>query len=86
MTIETKTTIELGDISTVEFECNACHSKTVWPLSVSKNPPAKCSCSEKEWMTIGGDKYRDLAALISLLQRLAASRGEPFTLRLGLKG
>lgn len=85
MTVETKTTIQLSDFATVEFECANCHSISSWPLNVAKFPPAKCHCSQELWMPIGGDIYRNITDLIELIKRFAGSKGkEPFILRFGL--
>jgi hypothetical protein len=86
MTVETKTTIQFSDIATIEFECNDCHSKMVWPLKIAKNPPMSCSCNrDKQWMPSGGDTQHNISRLIALLQDFSASKGEPYTIRLGLK-
>lgn len=85
MTVETKTTIELSDITTIEFECEKCHSISLWPLSRAKNPPTSCPCTAGEqWMPINGDKQRAIANLISLIQMFSKTEGEPYTMRFGL--
>ena len=85
MTVETKTTIELSDITTVEFECNKCHSITLWPLGVAKVPPPKCYCSDQQWLTVGGETYEGITSLISLMKRFREIKNEPFTMRFGIK-
>jgi hypothetical protein len=86
VTVETKTTIEPSDVSTVEFECIHCHSITSWPLAIAKNPPTSCPCEQKgQWMTVGGDTYRNIVSLIALLQQFSKTQNEPFILRFGVK-
>jgi hypothetical protein len=85
MTVETKTTIELSDVTTVEFECNKCHSITLWPLEAAKVPPPKCYCSDQPWFTIGGETYEGIASLISLMKRFKEIKKEPFIMRFGIK-
>ena len=86
MTVETKTTIQPSDLTTVEFECKECHSIVSWPLAVAKHPPSHCHCHpEKQWMTVGGDTYRALTTLVALLQQFNKSQNEPFIFRLGVQ-
>jgi len=84
MTIETKTTIQLNDICTVEFECKKCHSQTVWPIGIAKSPPIKCHCDEQQWMVHGGDQFMALSRLLQLIQRVSEAKNEPFIMRFGL--
>jgi hypothetical protein len=85
MTIETKTTIQPSDITTVEFECAECHSMISWPLAVAKNPPLKCHCSDQPWLVVGNDTHKAIVDLIALLQRFSKAEFKTFHLRLGLK-
>jgi hypothetical protein len=85
MTVETKTTVQLSDIASIEFECNNCHRIISTPLLAAKNPQTECECSSQQWMTVGGDTYRQLTQLIILVQQFSGSRNEPFTMRFGLK-
>lgn len=84
MTIETKTTVELSDIKTVEFECRNCHSISLWPLDVAKSPPISCHCDGDQWMTHGGDMFASITRLIELMQRFSKTTKEPFVMRFGL--
>lgn len=87
MTIETKTTIQLSDIKAVEFECKNCHRVVSWPLDTARNPPFSCECAgSPQWMSVGGDTYRDLTHLIALIQRYGKSNGEQFVLRFTVNG
>lgn len=86
MTVETKTTIELSDIDSVEFECKHCHSVSAWPLSVARRPPARCHCENSpQWMVGGGDMDNNITRLIELMRRLSEAQKEPFTMRFAIK-
>ena len=85
MTVETKTTIQASDITSVEFECKNCGAVSVWPIKVAKNPPTMCNCSpDQRWMTIGGASYASIVDFIELIRRMAELSNEPFVMRLGL--
>jgi hypothetical protein len=89
MTVETKTTIALDDITTVEFECKNCHTVTAYQIGAFRSPPIGCGCREGregQWMTFGGDTYTAIANVADLMRRLAAAKNEPFVMRFGLKG
>jgi len=84
MTIETKTTLQLSDIITVEFECAQCHAVTSWPLLVARNPPTRCRCTEQDWMGKGSDMYSNISDLITLLQQFSKAKNGPFIMRFGI--
>jgi len=87
MTIETKTTIQLCDIKTVEFECRRCHRIISWPIGAAGKPPVQCACDGSgPWMSAGGETYRGLIELFGLMQRFAKTNGDEFTLRFGVEG
>ncbi len=86
MTVETKTTIELSDIMTVEFECKNCHAATSWPIGIAKIPPVSCACQSGVWMAQGGETYTAIADLIALVRRLGKADKEAFSMRFGVKG
>lgn len=85
MTVETRTTIQLSDVATIEFECGECSRVVSIPLLAARNPQTGCECSHNQWMTIGGDTYRQLGQLILMMQQFSGSRNEPFKMRFGLK-
>jgi hypothetical protein len=66
MTIETKTTIQLSDITGIEFECKNCHSVTSWPIAVAHNPLTRCHCGADQWMPHGSALYAAITDLITL--------------------
>ena len=84
MTVETKTTIQLSDICSVEFECKNCHSVSSWPLGIAKSPPVKCHCGQEQWMAVGGDDFTAIVTLLKLMQRLSAANNEPYIMRFTL--
>jgi hypothetical protein len=86
MTIETKTTIQLSDLTTVEFECKNCHAIGSWPIDVAKNPPTGCPCrTDLPWMAHGGQQFAQIVDLIALVQKLGKADKELFVLRFVLK-
>jgi hypothetical protein len=88
MTFETKTTMELGDIQTVEFECKKCHKISTWPIAAITQPPISCECGSPHstyWMSRDGETSKAITHLLELIKRLAVAN-EPFNLRFGVKG
>jgi len=86
MTIETKTTIQLSDLTTVEFECKNCRAIVSWPIDVAKNPPTVCPCrTDQPWMVHGGQQFVEIVDLIHLLRKLSKADKELFALRFALK-
>jgi hypothetical protein len=72
MTVETRTTITLGDLTHVEFECGKCYVRTIRPLSDDTFVPATCpasGCDNKNWFTMGSQEHQDLRTLINLIHR-----------------
>src|SRR5579864_7613061 len=87
MAVETKTTIQLSDIVSVEFECQKCHSITTWPLAVAKQPQMSCACSSTRWMSHGDEMFRGISDLLALVKRMGRASGkEPFIMRFGIQG
>ena len=84
MTIETKTTIQVNDVLTVEFECANCHAITSWPVTVAKNPPTQCYCGKGQWMVHGGPEYAAITDLIALLQQFRKAANPMYIMRFGL--
>jgi DNA replicative helicase MCM subunit Mcm2 (Cdc46/Mcm family) len=86
MTIETNTTIELGDIKTIEFECRKCHTKIVYPIESYSHPPTRCSACEnaEQWLIHGAEDWMDLDKLGRILQRFSQTGKGRFALRLGI--
>ena len=84
MTIETRTTLELKDIRAIEFECNACHTKTLYSVAKYTQPPTHCPhCTEgRQWIIPGSEEWEGLANLGKVIRR---SKSELFTLRLEIE-
>ena len=85
MTVETKTTIQLSDIKTIEFECAKCHTVTSYPLELAKQAQGSCANGCGEWMPYAGDTYKSITQLIDLVKRFGNATSEPYTLRFGIK-
>jgi len=85
MTVETKSTIEFGDIQTIEFECKNCHFVRSWPIDAFQAPPHECACDSGLWMALGGDTYSKIKHAVSFIHALKAMTKEPFSIRLGIK-
>jgi hypothetical protein len=85
MTIETKTTIQLSDITTVEFECSNCGGIVSWPIAGTPRIPVSCQCGAQQWMPIGSTLYVSLCKFIELAKQLGEMTGEHFALRFGIK-
>jgi hypothetical protein len=84
MTVETKTTIQLSDVTTIEFECVKCHMVSSYPLDIALHPQGSCVNGCGEWMPFGGDTYRSLTHLIELMKRFAKATNEPYIMRFGI--
>ena len=88
MTVETRTTVELGDIQTVEFECKKCGKVTSWPIGKITHPPTYCECGAPQytmWMSQGGETFMAISSLLVVIKRFS-SADEPFKLRFGIRG
>ena len=72
MTVETRTTIELGDVKAVEFECSNCHVKMVLPLDKFKQPFVNCrACNSEQWFVPGSEDFNDLIQMIRAMERFS---------------
>ena len=67
MTVETRTTIELGDINAVEFECKNCRTKTVRQLDKLQVPTSCDNCGDR-WFIDGNPESGELGFFIKKLQ------------------
>lgn len=88
MTIETRTTIQLSDVTAVEFKCKNCGRIISWPIEAAK-VPTECDCRnppQPAWMPFGGETYADLMKLLSLIKRWGSANNEPFTLQFVVRG
>jgi hypothetical protein len=86
MTVETKTTIQLSDVDTVEFKCTACGSVYAIPIGIAQAPPMGCHCdADKHWLIGGDETYRGIMELLTLVKRFGKAQPKTFELRFGLK-
>jgi hypothetical protein len=82
MTIETKTTIQLSDVTGIEFQCKNCGRIVSWPIQTAKTPPTECECNPTQgWMPYGGNTFASLVKLIDLIKLWSSATNEPFNLR-----
>jgi hypothetical protein len=84
MTIETNTTLELGDVTAIEFECESCHTKTVLPVAKFKNAPIHCPfCKESpQWFIPGSRDFADVNVLGRVIQWFSsAEKPKGFVMR-----
>jgi DNA replicative helicase MCM subunit Mcm2 (Cdc46/Mcm family) len=84
MTIETRTTLELGDIQAIEFECGSCHTKIVFPIGQFKDPPTRCSaCGERsgQWLVHGNADFSEIKNLVFIIQSISTRKQEKFAMR-----
>ncbi len=86
MTVETRTTIQLSDITEVEMECIRCHTRIIWnPHDVDNFIPFQCKKCDAPFLGRNSQEHRDLLELFSLINtysytenyRLRFSLGEP---------
>jgi hypothetical protein len=82
MTIETKTTIEMRDIKTVEFECGTCHTKVVYDIEKFTVPMMICyTCHpSKTLVAERSSDDQDIRCLIHMIQKF--SKLDPSTFRM----
>jgi len=73
MTAETRTTIGLGDIVAIEYQCRHCGTKTIRLLNAVHRVPIACGNCNHPWMTDRSREYAELNDLHSLIRTLATS-------------
>jgi len=86
MTIETRTTIQLGDITEAEIECGNCNTRIAWPLLTAEQfIPTHCKKCDRVFFVENSPEHKDLQALLATINRyserghysLKFSIGEP---------
>jgi hypothetical protein len=83
MTLETRTTIELGDIRAIEFECAACHARTAIPIEKFNQPPTRCSsCDSKQWLVMGSQDWEDIRRFVGAIRFFSNRAPETFAIRI----
>jgi Zn-finger nucleic acid-binding protein len=85
MTICNRITIEPSDITRVELECAACHTRTVRILDDKLEIPSICGNCRSVWLTDGSRDMASLKDLLSLLRHYATNQKLPFTVRLEIR-
>ena len=87
MTIETKGTIELRDISSFEFECAKCRSRIVLTVRTFKRVPTRCPDCDTQWLMDAGEEHDGITQLLRRVQRAVnVEIDSHFTLKLGIRG
>lgn len=83
MTLETRTTIELGDIKAIEFECAACHAKTTILIEKFTQSPTRCSsCDSKQWLIHGSQDWDSIKHFVEAIRFFSNRPPEAFAIRI----
>jgi hypothetical protein len=87
MTIEMRTSIELGDIASFEMECANCHARVIRQLADTFDVPPKCENCHAGWMMQGSQELNTLRQFLSQLQTYCKTApNNNFVLRLEVTG
>lgn len=81
MTIKTVTSIELGDIKTIEFECGTCHPKFAYKIEKFSRPPLVCIACQPNKHLFTEEDLTDLTHLVEIVKRFSKMGRDRFTLR-----
>jgi len=73
MTIETRSTIDLDDITAIEYECAKCRCKTIRALDDNHRIPAMCGNCSAVWMTDGSREHKELSTFVADLREFRRS-------------
>jgi hypothetical protein len=86
MTVETKMTIEMGDIRAVVFECPTCKARISIPLTQDNHPPFKCrnGACPKIFFADSSLEWNELRNALGFLGRYAEAKELPFRIRFEL--
>lgn len=84
MTIKTITTVEFGDIRSIEFECGTCHAKTTFPIEKFRHPIVMCNVCEpdKQLLIPGSEEFAEITSLGRIIQRLSKMERGRLVIRL----
>jgi hypothetical protein len=84
MTSETKTTIEPGDILTIEIECTVCGARSVRLVGDYRSEPYGCVNCNARWGHLESE-FKQLSQLVMMIRffatRQATKDALPFRLR-----
>ena len=71
MTVESVTTIELGDILAIRYKCEKCGGVTSVPIDVEHSVPGKCQSCRQQWFSsIGDPRQQAIYDLVVLLRHV----------------
>lgn len=73
MTIETRSTIGIGDVTAIEYECAHCHSQMIRLLDDKHNIPMRCGNCPALWFAEDSNEHNDLKLLVSVLREFPKS-------------
>jgi hypothetical protein len=88
MTTETRTTIELGDVLAIEFECKKCGAKIAVPIEKFRQAPLRCAACDtqeaEQWLVANGPEsdHSRIGRLAQLIAQLSELKPEHFAMRL----
>lgn len=86
MTIETKATIELKDITHVEFHCKKCGSSISRKIGTLFTLPSACgNCDSPQWHLFDSPETQHMMTFFRSLARYSAD-SFPYDLRLRIAG
>jgi hypothetical protein len=85
MTIETKGTIELKDITAVEFRCKQCGHASIRKINDDLKIPALCGNCDRQYHLGYGPDGQELRNFLYQLAKYA-SRDAPYSLRFHVEG
>ncbi|MGB8887391.1 MAG: hypothetical protein WCC87_11750 [Candidatus Korobacteraceae bacterium] len=87
MTIETRSSIELGDIVAFEMECSKCHARTIRKIVPQFDVPPKCGNCGAGWMMHGSAELNSLREFLTQLQSyIKTPPNQNFVMRLEVSG
>jgi len=83
MTVETRTTIQLRDITEIEIECGVCHTRIAWKSrDDDKFIPSHCKKCDTVFFVENSPEHRDLMALLSHIIKYSYSG--PYVLKFAI--
>jgi len=86
MTLETRTTITLGDVAAIEYECAHCRSRTIRLLDDQHSVPLRCGNCSSLWFADNSNEHNDLKLLVSTLRDIPKSSiNQHVTIRLEIR-
>ena len=87
MTVETRTTIDVGDLLSIEIECPKCHQRTVRKFSAANYFPRQCDSMHCRTVFYADPsrEYNEMLNALDTLGKYATSEKNPMVLRFEVK-